>query len=221
MFRKVKFKAVSPLYMTWIARKVRFKAVSPLYMTWIAWKGRFKAVSPLYMTRIARKVRFKAVSPLYMTWIAQKVKFKAVSPLYMTWIAQKELILPKGMGNYVFFAPKYNIVIATTSSFSSMQQLQVMLDLIYEQIIGQTYKFGYDRLISSSDLFIKDLALHKQEVVTQASWQDSSLLVLTLVNIETPFAVKYSISFKDKRVELQCTSNAFEEYKLTGILISS
>ncbi|MGM0884931.1 MAG: hypothetical protein ACQEXQ_28300 [Bacillota bacterium] len=37
--------------------------------------------------------------------------------------------------------------------------------------------------------------------------------------IETPYMVKYSISFNDKRLDLHCTSNALEEYKLTGILI--
>jgi hypothetical protein len=201
-----------------------------------------------------------------------------------------------GYGQLCFVAPKSNIVIAVISSFSSMKQLQILLDLIYEHILGhinkdfphnyddqkslhkylsnitypftkpcspsadlinlenlnyslqnnpqhisqlsfcskddhlefqliyedktaKTYKFEFDSLFYSSDFFIKDLAYHQQEVVTKASWKDTNTLALTMLYIETPYVVKYSILFNDKRVELHCNSNAFVEYKLTGTLI--
>ncbi|RIX48632.1 class C beta-lactamase-related serine hydrolase [Paenibacillus nanensis] len=41
-------------------------------------------------------------------------------------------------GQLCFVAPKENIVIAATSSFSSMQQLQTLLDLIYEYVMDGT-----------------------------------------------------------------------------------
>jgi CubicO group peptidase (beta-lactamase class C family) len=45
-----------------------------------------------------------------------------------------------GYGQLCFVAPNKNIVIAATSSFPSMKQLQTLLDLIYEYILGQINK---------------------------------------------------------------------------------
>ncbi|BBH24394.1 hypothetical protein Back11_57390 [Paenibacillus baekrokdamisoli] len=201
-----------------------------------------------------------------------------------------------GYGQFCFVAPQSNIVIAGTSSFSSMKQLQTLLDLFYEHILGninkdvlqskadqqslqkylsamtypftkpqspsinciqlqdrhyslkdnpqhisqlsffskdehvefqmtyedetvKSYKCELDCLVTSSDLFVKDLALHQQEVVTHACWKEANKLIITRVYIETPYVVTYSISFTDNRVELICTSNVSEEYKLLGILV--
>lgn len=198
-----------------------------------------------------------------------------------------------GYGQLCFVAPKANIVIAVTSNFSSMRQLQTLLDFIYEHLLGQldteisddyedhklvhtylsnikypftepqvssgtvfnldnlcyslqenhqhisqlcffskdeklefqvtyedktakSYNFSFDGLIHSSDLFTKDLALHEQELVTHACWKETNTLELTLMYIETPYVIKYSILFNDRSVELNCTSNAFREYQLIG-----
>lgn len=42
-----------------------------------------------------------------------------------------------GYGQLCFVSPKHQVVIAATSSFSSMKQLQTMLDLVYEHILLQ------------------------------------------------------------------------------------
>ncbi|MGO4693419.1 serine hydrolase domain-containing protein [Paenibacillus sp. 2TAB26] len=42
-----------------------------------------------------------------------------------------------GYGQLCFVSPKHQVVIAATSSFSSMKQLQTMLDLVYEHILMQ------------------------------------------------------------------------------------
>ncbi|MBP1990034.1 serine hydrolase domain-containing protein [Paenibacillus eucommiae] len=200
-----------------------------------------------------------------------------------------------GYGQLCFVAPKANIVIAATSNFSSMRQLQTLLHLIYEHLLGQigteiaeddegqkllhthlssiaypftkpetlsatvfnidnrhyslkendqhisqlgffyrdeklefqityedktvkSYLFNFDDLMYSSDLFTKDLATHQQELITHTCWKDANLLELTLLYIETPYVVKYSISFNDRRIELHYTSNLFNEFIQTGYL---
>jgi len=205
-----------------------------------------------------------------------------------------------GYGQLCFVSPKHQVVIAATSSFSSMKPLQTLLDLIYEHILSQidtsihnhndhdeqkaeldqllsmmaypfttpfiqhshtislddlhfslldntqrltqlqftssgsgfqlkhifadqkvkVYPFDFNRLIHTTDYFVKDLALHDQEVVSQACWITSNQLSITLLYIETPYAVNYSFSFYEKRVELKCTNNALfgiEEYEVSGV----
>ncbi|MCQ6561240.1 hypothetical protein [Paenibacillus mendelii] len=204
-----------------------------------------------------------------------------------------------GYGQLCFVAPNQNIVIAATSSFSGMQQLQNLLDLVYEHVISQinhdtslvhcdgqdklreyllsmtypfpvpqgvsddfiqldnqqysvqdnpqcmeklgfskknqqfefkltyedeavkSYTFKLNNLVYSCDSFIKDLAVHHQEVATYACWLNPNLLELTLVYIETPYVVKFIIKFDGSTLELQCTSNTsqVEDYTCKGTLI--
>jgi CubicO group peptidase (beta-lactamase class C family) len=203
-------------------------------------------------------------------------------------------------GQLCLVAPGENIVIAATAAFGSMQQLQTLLDLIYEYIIdrlgGQeadseadnlelqgklaawTYPFPLDQpgsspLISlddrsyrlghnphglreirlekqkdrltvqlsygderdnglpfslterlyAQDVFHKDLSLHLQEVVTSAAWQDRHTLKLTLLYIETPYIVTYTIGFREQEIDLEFQINVslnIPQYSTTGRMIT-
>jgi hypothetical protein len=204
-----------------------------------------------------------------------------------------------GFGQVCFVAPKENIVIAATSSFQSMKQLQALLDLIYKHIIEPLDKdssshchpdydllpqrlaamaypvptprpipndvpdlddccyildenphyirklsltcrdeslelqlfyedrenslllFDFTKPVHTRDIYTKDLSLHQQEVVTYAFWQDKHTLKLTLLYIETPYEVTYTITFNHQSIGFQFHMNVSlhtKEYKVSGTL---
>ncbi|WP_238178137.1 serine hydrolase domain-containing protein [Paenibacillus contaminans] len=190
-----------------------------------------------------------------------------------------------GFGQLCFVAPRERIVIAATSAFGSMKQLQTLLDLIFEYIFDRAagenlpgladyhrlqnhlaalthpvpklhpkvpeampdlnercyimeenphdlakvcFRFKQDKLelrmayedgtekrlpfdlkepVHTEDKFVKDLELHRQEVVAYANWQDPDTLKLNLLYIETPYAVTYTVQFRDDRIEFQFQIN--------------
>lgn len=203
-------------------------------------------------------------------------------------------------GQLCLVAPRENIVIAATAAFGSMQQLQTLLDFIYEYMIDRlgrqeaysqadnlelqaklaawTYPvplaqhvpspahqynrrsyrmgdnphglreilvdlsqerltvqlsygderdnvlpFSFTEMLHAQGVFNKDLSLHRQEVVTAASWQDQHTLKLTLVYIETPYVVTYTIGFREKEIDLGFRINVslnIPEYSTTGVLMT-
>lgn len=218
---------------------------------------------------------------------------------YQFFLCRRGCFMGNGaFGQLCFVAPEQRIVIAATSSFTSMKQLQTLLDVIFEHIIDRVnrdsplrlednyvleqhladrtyghlalqpipedipnlqrvsyimddnphhvqtihlsligeelefqlvqgdggrklYLFDFTKPVHIQDVFIKDLALHRQEVVTSAIWQDRTTLELTLSYIETPYVVTYTIIFKDKdkAIELQFRINVsfhMEPYSVTG-----
>lgn len=204
-------------------------------------------------------------------------------------------------GQLCLVAPRGQIVIAATAAFESMQQLQTLLDFIYEYIIDRlgrqeayshadtlelhsklaawTYPvppaqpasnpllqferrgyrmgdnphglreiflelredrltvqlsygdeqdsvlpFSFTEMLHAQAVFNKDLALHLQEVVTAASWQDQYTLRLTLLYIETPYMVTYTIRFHEDMIDLEFRINVslnIPEYRTTGVLMKN
>lgn len=202
-------------------------------------------------------------------------------------------------GQLCFIAPKENIVIAATSSFKSMNQLQMLLDLIYECIIdhlnnatipivdndasileqqltsikssfaqsqplledvidinndsyalvdnphklneisfymsGELLKvefryedsgnnkivpFNLTQAVHTQASFAKDLSQHQQEVVTYASWLNNKTLKLTMIYIETPYVVTYTIQFQKHGVHIYYNWNLsfspIKEFEVMG-----
>jgi hypothetical protein len=216
---------------------------------------------------------------------------------YQFFLCRRGCFMGNGaFGQLCFVAPEQRIVIAATSSLTSMKQLQTLLDVIYDHIIDRVdkdislspsdyyvleqhlanrtynqlapqsvpddipnlqhvsyimddnpynvqtvnlslkgeelefqlihrdegqkfYLFDFTKPLHAQDVFMKDLSLHLQEVVTSAMWQDCTTLVLTLAYIETPYIVTYTIIFKGNAIELQFRINVsfnMEPYSVEG-----
>ncbi|PYI52500.1 serine hydrolase domain-containing protein [Paenibacillus flagellatus] len=74
------------------------------------------------------------------------------------------------------------------------------------------------------DRYVKDLAIHRQEVVAFAGWDDGTTLNLTLLYIETPYCVNYKIRFQAGGMDLHFHKNVsmtFTDYRVSGFLVSS
>lgn len=202
-------------------------------------------------------------------------------------------------GQLCFVAPKENIVIAATSSFKSMNQLQTLLDLVYEYIIdnlnnatipivdndasileqqlssmkssfadsqlllddifdinNDSYEmddnphklnkisfyrsgellevefcyedegnnkivpFNLFQPVHTHDIFVKDLRQHRQQVITYATWLDQITLKLTMVYIETPYVVTYTLRFLNQSLYLHYNWNLsfspIKEFEVMG-----
>ncbi len=202
-------------------------------------------------------------------------------------------------GQLCLVAPRGQIVIAATAAFGSMQQLQTLLNFIYEYIMDRlnrkeaynhadslelqnklaawTYPlppvqplpsqplycgrkgyrlddnphglrkivleiqekqltvqfsygderdnalpFSFTEMLHAQDVFYKDLSLHRQEVITSAAWQDLHTLQLTLLYIETPYIVTYTIGFREEEIDVEFRINVslnIPEYSTTGVIV--
>lgn len=71
----------------------------------------------------------------------------------------------------------------------------------------QMLPFSFTQRASATSLFVKDLALHTQEVVTFAAWTAADSLRLTLYFIETPYVVSFTIRFMDKTIDFRFQIN--------------
>ncbi|WP_442603155.1 serine hydrolase domain-containing protein [Paenibacillus sp. KN14-4R] len=91
---------------------------------------------------------------------------------------------------------------------------QLALHTIYTNEREHILMFDFTKSIHTQDTFIKDLSLHVQEVVTYAVWLNRHTLQLTLVYIETPYVVTYTIGFlQDQTIEFQMEMNVSLENK--------
>ncbi|MFK7691428.1 serine hydrolase domain-containing protein [Paenibacillus sp. HJGM_3] len=102
----------------------------------------------------------------------------------------------------------------------SGQQLEI--HLLYDDREQRVLVFDFRAPIHIRDVFVKDLANHLQEAVTYVSWIDTSTLKLTLLYIETPYCVNYTIQFNDGGLDLHFHMNVsmtFKEYKVLGVLV--
>ncbi|CAG7600011.1 hypothetical protein PAESOLCIP111_00359 [Paenibacillus solanacearum] len=68
-------------------------------------------------------------------------------------------------------------------------------------------EFDFHTPVRQHDVFVKDLSVHRQEVVAYAGWLDRATLKLTLLYIETPYCASYTIRFHDDGIELQFVMN--------------
>ncbi|GFN33917.1 serine hydrolase domain-containing protein [Paenibacillus xylaniclasticus] len=203
-------------------------------------------------------------------------------------------------GQLCFVAPKEKIVISAASSLTTVQEFQLLLELIYEHFIDRsteqslpykrggdaelqrlleqwnyesewrrpipdgrpcldgavyplsanphglrqicffeqcgllemkmeygdkrdnTLPFSYVEPIRAFDMFYKDLEMHRQEVVTYAAWLDKNSLLLTLYYIETPYVVRYKLTFSGNELQLQFELNVSHHilnYRSVGVRV--
>ncbi|TCZ76617.1 class C beta-lactamase-related serine hydrolase [Paenibacillus albiflavus] len=97
---------------------------------------------------------------------------------------------------------------------------QLELHTSYGDERDNVLAFNWFKPIHTTDVFNKDLLLHRQEVVTYAKWLDRDALELTLFYIETPYVVTYTVRFKDEdTIDFQLSINVslnIEEYIVSG-----
>lgn len=82
--------------------------------------------------------------------------------------------------------------------------------------------FNFEKPVYTSDIFVKDIQLHKQGVITYANWQDKNILELTMIYIETPYIATYSITFNIYTIDIIYNINVSlteSNYNTTGRLI--
>ncbi|KUP21480.1 serine hydrolase [Paenibacillus sp. DMB5] len=102
-----------------------------------------------------------------------------------------------------------------------MREEQLMLQMVYGDARDGVLPFYFGQTLSTQGVFWKDLALHQQEVITIAAWQDRDILVLTLIYPETPYIVTYIMEFRPAAIQLTFQMNVslnIAEYSTTGIL---
>ncbi|WP_248928049.1 serine hydrolase domain-containing protein [Paenibacillus hamazuiensis] len=107
----------------------------------------------------------------------------------------------------------------------SMRGERLEVEFGYENETGRkVLPFHLTQPERAEDVFVKDLSLHRQEVVTYSSWPDCSTLKLTLVYIETPYVVAYTFKFSGPVLQLEFYQNVsfspVKELHINGELIS-
>jgi len=96
--------------------------------------------------------------------------------------------------------------------------------LCHEGREQRVLEFDFRSPVHIHDEFIKDLSLHRQEAVTFAAWQDGDTLKLTLLYIETPYCVTYTVHFNDRELELHFHINVsltVRDYRASGVRIET
>ncbi|MCC3372481.1 serine hydrolase [Cohnella sp. REN36] len=81
------------------------------------------------------------------------------------------------------------------------------LEMNYEDERDQRLPFDLTGPAFAQSVFPKDLALHRQDVVTRAAWLGPDIIRLTLHYIETPYVVVYTIRFEEERIDWQFEIN--------------
>jgi len=90
---------------------------------------------------------------------------------------------------------------------------------IFEDGRDEALSFDYTKPMHDKSVFTKDLAMHLQEVVTYACWHNNHTLQLTLLYIETPYVVTYTIVFQERTIDLQFSMNVslnLPDYRASG-----
>ncbi|WP_342421198.1 serine hydrolase domain-containing protein [Paenibacillus sp. FSL E2-0178] len=99
---------------------------------------------------------------------------------------------------------------------------QLELQMVYGDKRDNVLPFDFSKPAWTEDVFNKDLALHRQQVITYANWLTEDALKLTLYYIETPYVVTYTIIFEDNKLEFRFNINVslyIAEYAAKGELI--
>ncbi|MCR8644617.1 beta-lactamase family protein [Paenibacillus sp. N1-5-1-14] len=131
--------------------------------------------------------------------------------------------IPSGIPNlsgrhYVMEANRLGLQRLIVEMDNNRLQLRTFYDASGEHVLT----FDFTKSSHIQDVFMKDLNLHKQEVVTYASWQDSQTLLLTLIYIETPYHVTYTIQFLERTIDFHYQMNVSlgsKEARFTGTLL--
>lgn len=102
-----------------------------------------------------------------------------------------------------------------------LQEERLQLHMLYGDDREDRLAFDFTKAVHTKSVFTKDLSMQLQEVVTHASWQQDNTLQLTMMYIETPYRVIYTIVFKEKAIDLHFNINVslnLSDYKATGSL---
>ncbi|WNS43467.1 serine hydrolase [Paenibacillus sp. MMS20-IR301] len=91
-------------------------------------------------------------------------------------------------------------------AFSPNQTL-LELHMVYGDERDQTLPFDYTKPSAAEGVFYKDLALHRQQIITCAAIPAGDTLKLTLYYIETPYIVTYTIKFQEESLEFSFSIN--------------
>lgn len=99
---------------------------------------------------------------------------------------------------------------------------RLKLQMVYGDQRDNVLPFDFSKPAWTEDVFNKDLALHRQQVITYANWLAEDALKLTLYYIETPYVVTYTIVFEDNKLEFRFNINVslnIAEYAAKGELV--
>lgn len=98
------------------------------------------------------------------------------------------------------------------------------LTMEYEgtQARSETLPFAYDRLVETEGVFVKDLMLHRQRLVTSVERisEAAAALRLTLRYIETPYVVTYTIQRAGEGIRLTFAINVSFGFKSYEVLVT-
>ncbi|KAI7258497.1 hypothetical protein KC345_g10542 [Hortaea werneckii] len=95
------------------------------------------------------------------------------------------------------------------------------LQMVYGDERDNVLPFDFAKPVCAEDVFNKDLALHRQKVITYTNWLAEDSLKLTLYYIETPYIVTYTIGFMDNQLHFRFNINVslnIPEYTAAGKL---
>ncbi|AIQ43357.1 serine hydrolase [Paenibacillus sp. FSL R5-0912] len=104
-------------------------------------------------------------------------------------------------------------------TFTVKNKLKITLQMVYGDERDNVLPFDLTKPVCTEDVFYKDLALHRQQVITYASWLAEETLKLTLYYIETPYMVTYIIGFTDDQLLVRFNINVslnISEYSAAG-----
>lgn len=98
------------------------------------------------------------------------------------------------------------------------------LQMVYGDKRDNVLLFDFSKAVWTEDVFNKDLALHRQQVITYANWLAENTLKLTLYYIETPYVVTYTVIVEDNKLEFRFNINVslnIPEYAAVGGLVQA
>ncbi|MEJ8306097.1 serine hydrolase [Saccharibacillus sacchari] len=86
---------------------------------------------------------------------------------------------------------------------------------------SEVLPFAYDRSVETQGVFVKDLMLHRQRVITSIETipGDATAVRLTLRYIETPYVVTYTVQAVEEQIRLNFAINVsfgFKSYEISG-----
>jgi CubicO group peptidase (beta-lactamase class C family) len=100
-----------------------------------------------------------------------------------------------------------------------LQEEQMELQVRYGDARDNRLPFHFAKPMRTKDVFNKDLSMQEQEVVTYAAWDNDNTLQLTLIYIETPYIVTYTIQFLGDTIQFRFNMNVsmnVMEYEAAG-----
>lgn len=79
--------------------------------------------------------------------------------------------------------------------------------IIYHNKECNNLRFNFNYPIHDKAIFVKDIQTHEQIYISYASWENSTILALNLIYIETPYVVTYRVSFITDMIKIEFSMN--------------